>query len=74
MSAYTELAEAGTNYPPTPWDIAKTMFYWDDLASTPDVPLPKGWRLKRKNLEGIIFSPELLCSSMTESIIREQLS
>ena len=49
MSTDQDLAEAGYNYRPTPWKVARSIFYWDDPLVTPDIPLPKEWELIRKN-------------------------
>ena len=47
-----DLAGAGENYRPTPWDVANVMYYWADSDTTPDLPLPKEWNLVRKDSDG----------------------
>ena len=43
-----DLVEAGYNYRPAPWKVAKTIFYWGDPSVTPDIPIPKDWSLTHK--------------------------
>ena len=57
MPTYKDLAESGTNYRPTPWGVAKTMLYWDDADTKPDVPLPEVWATQHKDLEGHLNHP-----------------
>ena len=53
MAAYRDLVEAGANHRPTPWKVAKTIFYWHDLEETPDIPIPNDWELLRKGTKGV---------------------
>ena len=49
MSTNQDLAVAGYNYRPTPWEVDKSIFYWGDPLVTPDIPPPKEWALIHKN-------------------------
>ena len=53
MSTYKDVVEAGANYRPTPWKVAKTIFYWADLADSPDIPIPMDWKLLRKDTKDV---------------------
>ena len=50
MAAYRDLVEAGHNYRPAPWKIAKTIFHCSDLADTPDIPPLRNVRCSAKTL------------------------
>ena len=53
MTTYMDLVEAGANYRPIHWEIAKTICYWSDLDVTPDIPIPKDWKLLRKDTKDV---------------------
>ena len=53
MTTYRDLVEAGKNYRPAPWEIAETIFYWAGLDVTPDIPIPKDWKLLRKDAKDV---------------------
>ena len=53
MPPFKGRAEAGNNYRPAPWHVARALFYWGDLETAPDIPLPQGWCAHRKTLEGV---------------------
>ena len=40
MSPYKDLVEAGNNFRPTPWQVAKTIPYLADADKSPDIPIP----------------------------------
>ena len=64
MATYKDLVEAGANYRPAHWEIAKTICYWADSDDTPDIPIPKDWKLLRKDTKDAEFPPRTP-SSMT---------
>ena len=39
MSYYKDLVEAGNNFRPAPWQVAKTICYWADSDKSPDIPI-----------------------------------
>ena len=42
---------------PAPWGVSETTFYWGDLETAPDIPLPEGWRIHHKAVEGEWIRP-----------------
>ena len=57
MSSYNDLVEAGNNFRPVPWQVAKTIYYWTDSDKSPDIPIPKEWTLLHKSTKAVCSPP-----------------